>query len=89
MVVQVGAVKNIRSSSEGPQEKGKTVSNSSPPPKLVEKLVWVPAIYFCKIFMPNYSFDALLCQNWPFSPPNRLTLQIISFMRIEKSPFSR
>jgi hypothetical protein len=43
---------------------------------LVEKLVWVPVISFCKIFIPSYGFDALLCRNWPFSPLNRLTLQI-------------
>ncbi len=29
------------------------------PPKLVEKLVWVPVISFCKIFIPSYAFDAL------------------------------
>jgi hypothetical protein len=39
------------------------------PPKLVEKLVWVPVILLCKIFIPSYTFDALLCRNWPFSPP--------------------
>jgi hypothetical protein len=32
------------------------------PPKLVEKLVWVLVISFCKIFIPSYAFDALLCQ---------------------------
>jgi hypothetical protein len=26
------------------------------PPKLVEKLVWVLVISFCKIFIPNYMF---------------------------------
>jgi hypothetical protein len=47
------------------------------PPKLVEKLVWVQVIIsFCTIFIPIYSFDALLCQNWSFSPPDRLTLMI-------------
>jgi hypothetical protein len=46
------------------------------PPKLVEKLVWVPVISFCKIFLPSYKFDALLCRNWPFLPLNSLTLQI-------------
>ncbi len=47
------------------------------PPKLVEKLVWVPTIIsFGKIFIPSYGFDAILCQNWPFSPPNRSTLWI-------------
>jgi len=29
-------------------------------PKLVEKLVWVPVISFCKIFIAGYLFDALL-----------------------------
>jgi hypothetical protein len=43
------------------------------PPKLSEQLVWVPVILLCKIFIPNYVFDALLCWNWPFSPPNRRT----------------
>jgi hypothetical protein len=27
-------------------------------------------------FIPNYAFDAVLCRNWPFSPPNRQTLWI-------------
>jgi len=30
------------------------------PPKLVEKLVWFPVISFCQIFIPSYTFDALL-----------------------------
>jgi hypothetical protein len=30
---------------------------------------WVPVISFCKIFIPSYAFDALLCRNWLFSPP--------------------
>jgi hypothetical protein len=48
----------------------------SSPSKLVEKLVWVPAISFCKIFNHNYAFDGLLCQIGPFSPPNCMTLWI-------------
>jgi hypothetical protein len=28
-------------------------------PKLVEKLVWVPVISFCTLFIPSYAFDAL------------------------------
>ncbi len=43
---------------------------------VLEKLIWVPVISFCKIFIPSYTIDALLCWNWPFSPPNRRTLQI-------------
>jgi len=30
------------------------------PPKLMEKLVWVPIISFCKISIPSYTFDALM-----------------------------
>jgi len=44
--------------------------------KIVERLVWVPVTSFRKIFIPSYGFDGLLCRNWPFSPPNRLTLRI-------------
>jgi len=46
------------------------------PPKLVEKLVWIPVILFCKIFIHSSVFDALLCRNWPFSPPSTVTVQI-------------
>jgi hypothetical protein len=38
-------------------------------PKLVEKLVWAIVISLCKIFIPSYTFDGLLCQNWLFLPP--------------------
>jgi hypothetical protein len=32
--------------------------------------VWVPVISLCKFLFPvTYTFDGLLCQNWPFSPP--------------------
>jgi len=37
--------------------------------KLMEKLVWVLVILLCKVFNLSYAFDALLCQNWLFSPP--------------------
>ncbi len=40
------------------------------------KLDWVPVISFCKIFIPSCVFDALICRNWQFSPPNRGTLRI-------------
>ncbi len=26
-------------------------------------------ISLCKIFVPSYTFDAILCRNWPFSAP--------------------
>jgi len=45
-------------------------------PKLVEKLVWVPAISFSKILILSYVFDALVCRNWAFLPPNREALHI-------------
>jgi hypothetical protein len=43
--------------SDGTQVKGKDMMKLSLPPKLAEKLV----IFFCKIFIPSYVFDALLC----------------------------
>ncbi len=62
-------------------EKRKDGMKLSLPPKLVKKLVWVPpVISFCKIFIPSYGFDALLCRNWPFSAPNRLALRITLFV---------
>jgi hypothetical protein len=51
----------------------------------LEKLVWVPVISvisFCKIFIPSYVSDALLCRNWPFSPPNRVTLLITLLINV-------
>jgi hypothetical protein len=71
VVVKVGAVKIYVAAMHALREK-RTQMKLSLPPKYVEKLVWVPVISFCKIFIPNYAFDALLCRNWPFSPPNRL-----------------
>jgi hypothetical protein len=44
--------------------------------KLLGKLVWVPVILLCKIFIPSSRFDALLRRNWPLSPPTRETLWI-------------
>jgi hypothetical protein len=44
-------------------------------PKLVEKLVWVPVISLCKIFIPSYGFDGLLCRNWQF--PRTLIVRLI------------
>ncbi len=61
------------------------------PPRLVEKLIWVPrVIWFCKSFIPSYAFGALLCRNWPFLAPNRLTLLItlisISIWKVDHGP---
>jgi hypothetical protein len=54
------------SSSGGAQKKRKDRVKLSLPAKLVEKLVWVPVISFCKFFIARYAFDALLCRNCPF-----------------------
>jgi hypothetical protein len=59
------------------------------PPKLVEKLVWILVISFCKIFIVSYLFDAVLCRNWPFSAPNRLTLRITLLDPIFKTKLSK
>jgi hypothetical protein len=68
---------NIFSSTAGVQKKkGKTGWNSVCHQNWWKKLVWVPIIVFCKIFIPSYTFDALLCWNWSFLPPNQVTLQI-------------
>ncbi len=76
-------MKNICSSSGGAQEELKDRMKLILLPKLVEKLVWVPVISFrIKIFIPSYVFDALLCWNWPFSPPNRVTQRITPLFRI-------
>jgi hypothetical protein len=65
--IYVAAVKAL-------QGKGKRGWNSVYHQNWWKKLVWLPVISFSKIFIPSYAFDALLCRNWPFSPPNRLTL---------------
>jgi len=76
VVVQVGAVKICVAHQWKRSGKRKERMKLSLAPKLVEKLVWVPVISFCKIFIPSQVFDALFCRNWPFSPPNRVTLWI-------------
>jgi hypothetical protein len=38
-------------------------------PKLVEKRVWVPVISFCRIFIPSYTGDALVCKPKPILTP--------------------
>jgi hypothetical protein len=67
---------NICSSKSRRSGKRRDWMKLSLPPKLVENLVWVPVISLCKIFIRSYMFDALLCHNWPFSPPNHRTLRI-------------
>ncbi len=52
VVVQVGAVKIYVAAVEGAQGKRKEGMKLSLPPKLVEKLVWVLVISFCKVSFP-------------------------------------
>jgi hypothetical protein len=60
IIVQVGAVEIYVAAVEaGAQEKRKDVVKLSLPPRLVEKLVWVLVILFCKISILSYSFGAL------------------------------
>jgi hypothetical protein len=74
---------NICSTSEvAPQEKGKTGWNSVYHENwLVEKLVCIRVISFCKIFIASYAFDALLL----FSPASRMTLRITTLLCIESN----
>jgi hypothetical protein len=65
---------NICKGIGGGQGKMKDRMKLSLPPKLVEILVWVPGISLCKILISSYTFNTLLCRNWPL--PNRETLQI-------------
>jgi hypothetical protein len=58
----------ICSSSGGAQERWKTRWNSVYHQNWRKKLVLVPVILLCKIFIPSYTFDSLLCRTWPFSP---------------------
>jgi hypothetical protein len=72
VVVQVGAVKIYVVAVEALKKKERGGMKLSLPPKVAEKLVWVPVISFFKNFIPSYAFDALLCRDWLFSPPSRL-----------------
>ncbi len=44
-----------------------------------------PSYFISKIFIPSYTFDALLCRNWSFSPPNPETLQITLLYAVKYS----
>ncbi len=68
--VQVGAVKIYVAAVDALRKQEREDET-----QFTEKVVWVPVISLGSIFILNYMFDALLCQNWPFSPPNRLTLR--------------
>jgi hypothetical protein len=76
LVVEVGAVKIYVAAVEALQKKERQDETQVTTKIGGKKLVWIPVISFCKIFIPSYMFDALLCQNWPFSPHNCLTLWV-------------
>ncbi len=76
VVVQLGVVKIYVTTVEAIRKKETQDENSIYHQDLVEKLVCVSVISFCKIFIPNYVFDPLLCRNWPSSSTNCKTLQI-------------
>jgi len=80
VVVQVAAVKIYVAAMEM-----QDMMKLSLPPKLMEILICTPIILFCKIFIPNYIFDALLWWNWPFSLPSRVTLQITLLLSAKKT----
>jgi hypothetical protein len=65
--VQVGAME-IYAEVWRHSRKRKDAMKLNLPPKLVENLIWNPVISFCKISIPSYTFNALLCWNWPFYP---------------------
>jgi hypothetical protein len=76
VVVQVGAVKIYVTTVEALRKKERQDETQFSTKIWWEKLVWVPVISFCKIFIPSYVFDPLLCRNRPSSSPNRKTLPI-------------
>jgi hypothetical protein len=58
---------NICSNSGGAQEKQDETQFTTT--KIARKISFeFRVISFCKIFIPCYMFDALLCWNWLFSP---------------------
>ncbi len=83
---------NICSNTEGALEKGKTGWNSSSHQNWWKNQFGsqlfcfikysFPVILFYKTFIPSCAFDALLCRNWPFLPPNWMTLQITLLVQI-------
>jgi len=64
----VGAVEALRIKERGDETQFTT--------KIGGKASLGPSYFVLLNFIPGYTFDALLCQNWPFLPPNRLTLRI-------------
>jgi hypothetical protein len=71
IVVQVEAVKIHVAAVESLTEKERGDETQFTTTKVGGKTSLGPSY-----FVPSYAFDALLCRNWLFSPPNRLTLRI-------------
>jgi hypothetical protein len=74
-VVQVGAVKICVTAVEALREMERQ-DETQFTIKIGGKTSLGPIISLCKIFIPRYRGDVVLCQNWSFSPPNSGTLRI-------------
>ncbi len=57
---------------EALRKKGKRGDETQFPTKIGGKTSLGPSYFVLSNFIPSYAFDALLCRDWPFSPPNRL-----------------
>jgi hypothetical protein len=87
VVVQVGAVK-IYAAIVRRSGKRKEGMKLSLPPNLVEKTSLGRQIFRFVKFHFELSFRCpILCRNWPFSPPNRLTLPITLMKNHLFAPF--
>ncbi len=64
LVVQIGEVKIYVALAETLKKKERQ-DETQFITEIAEKLVWIPIISFCKIFIPSYAFDALLSRSWP------------------------
>jgi hypothetical protein len=71
VVVQVGTVKTYVAALEALRKRER--QHETQFTTKIGRKISVGLSYF-KISIPSYVFDTLLCQNWPFSPPNRVTL---------------
>ncbi len=71
-------MKNICSSSGGAQalRKKERQGETQFTTKIGGKTSLGPVLALRKIFILSYMPDAILWENWPFSPPNRVTIWI-------------
>jgi hypothetical protein len=71
VVVQVGVVKiSAATAVEVLMKKERHDETQFTTKNWLEKTSLDPSYFdFCKIFIPSYTFDALLCRNWPFFAP--------------------